>query len=129
MKSPESGVTARVSQLVRIKPGGKIRIFFKYYVEEWNTNGARTYCYFRTGATESTSIPIAELRSFYSPDDYYIFRGGGRGIKYLPHELGYWQTFDEVINVPPNANYFEFGINSYFRTVLYVDDCYIVEVN
>lgn len=129
MKALESGVTARVSQLVRINPGGKIRICFKYYVEEWKTNGARTYCYFRTGAPESTSIPIAELRSFYSSDDYYIIRGGGRGIKYLPHELGCWQTFDEVINVPPNANYFEFGINSYFGTVLYVDDCYVIEVN
>lgn len=129
MKALESGVTARVSQLVRLNPGGKIRISFKYYVEEWKTNGARTYCYFQTGAAESTSIPIAELRSFYSSDDYYILRGGGRGINYLPHALGRWQTFDEVINVPPNANYFEFGINSYFGTVLYVDDCYIVEIN
>lgn len=128
MKALESGVTARVSQLVRISPGSKIRIRFKYYVEEWKTNGARTYCYFRTGAAISTSISMTELRSFYSSDDYYIFRGGGRGIKFLPHILGRWQTFDEVLDVPPNANYFEFGINSYLGTVLYVDDCYVVEI-
>lgn len=129
MKALESGVTARIAQEVCISPGSKIRIQFKYYIAKWKTNGARTYCYFRTSSPGSKDISIAELRAFYTTDDYYIIRGGGKGLKYLPHDIGYWQTFDEVIDVPTNAYYFELGINSYFGTVLYVDDFYVVEIN
>lgn len=128
MKALEKGTTARISQLVKLSPGSKIKIRFNYYVEQWKTNGARTYCYFRTGHQESSSISIAELRSFYSNDEYYVIRGGGLGIKYLPHKLMSWQVFDEVISVPPNATYFEFGINSYYGTVIYVDNCYVIEI-
>lgn len=129
MKALESGVTARISQLVKITPGCKIRIRFNYYVEQWKTNGARTYCYFRTGTAENTSISIGDLRKIYSNDEYYIFRGGGYGKAYLPHTLNTWLVFDETITVPPDANYFEFGINSYFGTIVYVDDCYVINVD
>lgn len=125
----EKGTTARVSQMIKVTPKSKIRIRFHYYVEQWKTNGARTYCYFRTGPQESTNISIEELRSIYSTAEYYIIRGGGLGKTYLPHNLMTWQVFDETISVPPNANYFEFGINSYLGTIVYVDDCYVIEKN
>lgn len=127
MKALEKGVSARIAQLVKITPGCKIRIRFNYYVEQWKTNGARTYCYFRTGPAENTSMSIADLRSIYSNDEYYIFRGGGYGKAYLPHTLDTWLVFDETITVPSNANYFEFGINSYLGTIIYVDNFYVVE--
>ena len=128
MKALEPGVTARIAQLVKITPGCRIRIRFNYYVEQWKTNGARTYCYFRTGAAENTSISISDLREIYTNDEYYIFRGGGYGKAYLPHTLNAWLVFDETIIAPSNANYFEFGVNSYLVTVIYVDNFYVVEV-
>lgn len=128
MKALESGVTARIAQLVKITPGCRIRIRFNYYVEQWKTNGARTYCYFRTGAAENTSISISNLREIYTNDEYYIFRGGGYGKAYLPHTPYTWSVFDETITVPSNANYFEFGINSYLGTIIYVDNFYVVDV-
>lgn len=127
MRATTSGVTARISQLVPVKPRGKIRIRFRYYLQDWKANGARTYCYFQTGVTESTNISISELRSFYTDDEYYIIRGGGYGKKYLPHEMNRWVLFDQTINVPPTAKYFDFGINSYYGTTLYLDNCYIGE--
>ena len=128
MKSVKSGSTARIDQLVPVSPGYKIRIRFKYYVSKWEENGARTYCYFRTRQAESSNIPIAELRNFYSNEEYYIIRGGGYGLKYLPHALHTWLTFDETITVPPTANYFVFGVNSYYETTIYVDDCCVCEL-
>lgn len=128
MESIESGETARIDQVVQVTPGSKIRIRFKYYVKKWQENGSRTYCYFRTSAAESSVIPISELREFYSDDEYYIIRGGGYGLKYLPHTLNKWITFDQTIMVPPTANYFVFGVNSYYETTIYVDDCYVGEV-
>ncbi len=125
MKSLESGSTARVDQLIPVTPGDKIRIRYKYYVEQWKENGARTYCYFRTKSTESSNISISELREFYTDDEYYIIRGGGYGKKYLPHSLNKWLTFDEIITVPPTAKYFVFGVNSYYGTTIYVDDCFV----
>lgn len=127
MKSRESGITARIKQSIPITPGSRIRIRFKYYIEQWKTNGARTYCYFRTGAAQSTNISISELKEFYTDDEYYIFRGGGYGKAYLPHTLNTWLTFDETLTVPPTATHFEFGINSYHGTTIYIDDCYIGE--
>lgn len=128
MKALETGVSARMAQLVQITPGSKIRIHFVYYVEQWKTNGARTYCYFRTKGSESSSISISDLREIYTNDEYYIFRGGGYGKAFLPHELNTWLVFDETITVPQNATYFEFGINSYKGTIIYIDDCYVVEI-
>ena len=127
MKSLKSGSTARVDQCIPVIPGNRIRIRFKYYVEQWKTNGARTYCYFRTEAVESSTISADELKAFYSDNEYCVIRGGGYGIKYLPHSTGIWLTFDETIIVPPTANYFVFGVNSYFGTIIYVDDCYVGE--
>lgn len=128
IKSLEKGSTAIIDQRVPVTPGSRIRIRFKYYVEKWKENGARTYCYFRTNKLESSNIPIAELREFYSNEEYYIFRGGGYGLQYLPHTLNTWLTFDEIITVPPTANYFVFGINSYYETTVYVDDCCVCEL-
>ena len=125
MKSVESGSTARLDQDISVTYGKKIRIKFNYYVENWKTNGARTYCYFRKNVNENSNISANELREFYSSDEYYIIRGGGRGRKYLPSTLNKWQIFDEIIDVPPTANYFEFGINSYYGTTIYVDECYV----
>ncbi len=125
MKSLKTGSSARVDQCIPVIPGDRIRIRFNYFVEQWKTNGARTYCYFRTKAVESSTIPTDELKAFYSDNDYYVIRGGGYGIKYLPHSTGIWQTFDETIVVPPTANYFVFGVNSYYGTTIYIDDCYV----
>lgn len=49
--------------------------------------------------------------------------------EYRGRELNIWQTFDETITVPPTANYFVFGINSYQGTTIYVDDCSVVSVS
>lgn len=126
MSSLETGSTARLDQCVAVTPGTRIRIRFRYRVEQWKSKGARTYCYFRTAAAESYNIPTDELRAFYSNEEYYIIRGGGRGLTYLPHDLDVWQLFDETITVPPTAHYFVFGINSYHGTTLYVDDCQVL---
>lgn len=128
MMSLKSGATARIDQVVKVTPNTKIRIRFKYFVEQWTTNGARTYCYYRTGPTEETTFSLSEMQGLYGDDEYYIIRGGGRGMKYLPHSLNTWLVFDETITVPSNANYFEFGINSYYENTIYVDDCYIGEL-
>ena len=128
MMSQQTGSTARIDQRMAVFPGQKIRIRFHYFVEQWKTNGARTYCYFRTRAAESSNIAADELKSFYGKEAYYIIRGGGYGLAYLPHETAVWQEFDETIEVPPTANYFVFGINSYHGTTLYVDDCSVDDV-
>ena len=129
MESEDSGASARIDQVVPVNQGGEIRIRFRYRVENWKENGARTYCYFRTGPAESTNISISDLRDFYSDEEYYIIRGGGRGIKYLPHSLNTWLVFDETIAVPPSATYFVFGVNSYYETTIYVDECYVGEIS
>lgn len=128
LKSEENGSTATVSQLIAVEPNHKIRIKFHYYVEQWKTNGARTYCYFRTNAAEKYNISIADLRAVYDKNEYYIIRGGGYGLTYLPHNLNQWLLFDEIIEVPKSATYFLFGINSYYGTTIYVDDCYVIDV-
>lgn len=128
MQSQAKGNTARINQLITVYPGQKIRIRFKYYIEQWKSNGARTYCYFRTKQAEKYAMSIEELRSFYDEDTYRILRGGGYGLTYLPHKLNVWLQFDETIEVPPTAYYFEFGVNSYCGTTIYVDDCHITDV-
>jgi hypothetical protein len=74
-------------------------------------------------------MSIEELKYFYDDDTYHILRGGGYGLTYLPHKLNVWLQFDEIIEVPPTAYYFEFGINSYCGTTIYVDDCHITNVD
>lgn len=128
MQSKEKGSTTTIKQSVPVEPGSKIRIRFHYYVEQWKDKGARTYCYFRTRSAEVSTISIEELRSFYDKNTYYIIRGGGYGLMYLPHDLNVWQVFDETIEVPPTATYFVFGVNSYYGTTIYVDDCSVAKI-
>ncbi|MBR1800278.1 MAG: hypothetical protein IJ767_02100 [Bacteroidaceae bacterium] len=128
MKSETSGKTARLAQLIPIPNCKRIHIRFHYYVEQWKSKGARTYCYFRTEAAEKYNISADELQTFYGKDTYYVIRGGGKGLTYLPHSLNVWQTFDETIDVPPAAKYFFFGVNSYYGTTIYVDDCWVIDV-
>ena len=128
MQSNEKGETARLEQKIMVIPHEMLKIRFRYYIEKWKSKGARTYCYFRTDAAEKYNISADELESFYGKDTYYIIRGGGYGLTYFPHELNVWQTFDEIIEVPPTANYFVFGINSYYGTTIYVDDCWVIDV-
>ena len=128
MQSREAGATARIDQRIGVVPSHKIRIRFHYYVEQWKSKGARMYCYFRTASAEQYNIPVDELKAFYDTNTYYIIRGGGYGLSYFPHELNCWQTFDETIEVPATANYFVFGINSYYGTAIYIDDCCIYDV-
>lgn len=128
MQSLEKGSTATIDQNIEITSGHKIRILFHYYIEQWKDKGARTYCYFRTRAAEVSNISADVLKDFYDKNTYLIIRGGGYGLSYLPHELNKWQTFDETIEVPPTANYFVFGINSYYGTTIYVDDCQVIDI-
>ena len=128
MEARESESTAKVKQKVKVTPGQKIRIRFRYRFAKWKANGARTYCYFKTDATEDSDIPADVLRDFYGKDGYYIIRGGGYGKTYLSHDLDIWQTFDETILIPPTTEYFVFEVNSNYGTTLYVDDCWVMDV-
>lgn len=128
MQAQEKGKSAIIDQRISVYPGQKIRIRFHYFVEQWKSKGARTYCYFRTDAAEKYNISADELQSFYGKDIYYVIRGGGKGLSYFPHDVGIWQIFDETIEVPPTAYYFVFGVNSYYGTTIYVDDCWVIDV-
>lgn len=128
MQSKEKGLTEYIEQRIPVTPGQKIRIRFSFYVEQWKTGGARTFCYFRTDAAEKYNISADELQAFYGKEQYYIIRGGGYGKTYFPHDLNVWQTFDETVEVPPTAHYFVFGVRSYFGTTIYVDDCWVTDV-
>ena len=128
MESEESGKTARLEQRIEVIPGQYINIRFCYGMTKWKSKGARTYCYFRTYAAEKYNLSAEELRSFYGDEKYHIIRGGGYGLTYLPHELNKWLLFNETIEVPPTAHYFVFGINSYYGTTMYVDNCSIKDV-
>ena len=128
MQSQKTSSTARIDQRIAVSPGHKIRIRFSYYVGQWKSKGARTYCYFRTEAAEKYNISADELKTFYGNEQYYIIRGGGYGKTYFSHDLNVWQTFDETVEVPPTAHYFIFGINSYNGTTIYIDDCWVTDI-
>ena len=128
MQSLEKGSTARIDQVVPVTPNRKIRIRFHYAITQWKDKGARTFCYFRTRSAESSTISAEALNYFYDTYTLRIIRGGGYGLTYFPHELNKWLTFDETIEVPPSANYFAFGINSYYGTTIYVADCWVTNV-
>lgn len=128
MQSLEKGKTARLEQKIQVTPNRKIRIRFHYAITQWKDKGARTFCYFRTRSAESSTISAEALNYFYDTYTLRIIRGGGYGLTYFPHELNKWLTFDETIEVPPSANYFAFGINSYYGTTIYVDDCWVTNV-
>lgn len=129
MQSLEKGSTAKIDQVVPVTPNKKIRIRFHYAITQWKDKGARTYCYFRTRAAESSTISTEALTYFYDTNTYRIIRGGGYGLTYFAHELNRWLTFDETILVPPEGNYFVFGINSYYGTTIYVDDCWVTSID
>ena len=129
MQSLKKVSTARIDQVIPVTPNKKIRIRFHYIITQWKDKGARTYCYFRTRSAESSTISSDALKNFYDTNTLRIIRGGGYGLTYLPHELNKWLTFDEMIEVPPEANYFAFGINSYYETTMYVDDCWVTNVS
>ena len=129
MYSLKKGSTATINQCISVESCSKIKIRFHYYVEQWKAKGARTYCYFRTREAEVSNIPIDELKAFYDNKTYNVIRGGGYGLTFFPHDLNVWQVFDETIEVPPTANFFVFGINSYYGTTIYIDDCWVIDVS
>jgi len=129
LQSSQTGTTANIRQVINTGPSCRIRIRFKYMFSEYKSNGARTYCYLRTGPAESTTISSADMKAFFSTNEYYILRGGGYGQKYLPHTpIGEWLTFDETITLMPTSNYFVFRINSYYGTTMYVDSCSVTRI-
>lgn len=128
MSSMQKGKTATIDQGIQVTPNHQIRIYFHYYVERWQEKGARMYCYFRTGSAKNTALSASELKKLYDTKTFYIIRGGGYGLSYFPHEEGKWLIFDETITVPSDANYFTFGVNSYYGTTIYIDDCYVVDI-
>jgi len=125
--SPKTGITAFISQQINVSPGHRIRIFFRYAIDYVSGNGARTYCYFCEG--RNNKISNNKLSSFYDPMTLSIIRGGGYGLPKLPSETKEWQTFDYIIQVPAIANNFIFEIRSYAGTTLYVDDCYVIDLD
>lgn len=129
LQSLEKGVTARIEQKISVNPGCKIRIIFHYYISQWQSKGARTYCYLRTASAEKYNISADDLKSFYGEKLFKVIRGGGYNLTYFPSNMNVWQIFDETIEVPPTATYFVFGINSYYGTTINVDDCYVMSNN
>ena len=125
--SPRTGVTAFISQQINVTPGHRIRIFFRYAIDYESGTGARTYCYFCEGP--SNKISNSKLSSYYDPMTLSIIRGGGYGLIKLPSETKEWQTFDYIIQVPAIADNFIFEIRSYAGTTLYVDDCYVIDID
>ncbi|MBR6538896.1 MAG: hypothetical protein IKT76_03445, partial [Bacteroides sp.] len=125
--SPRTGITAFISQQINVTPGHRIRIFFRYAIDYASGTGARTYCYFCEG--RSNKISYSKLSSFYDPMTLSIIRGGGYGLSKLPSETKEWQTFDHIIQVPAIADNFIFEKRSYAGTTLYVDDCYVIDID
>ena len=128
MSSPQAGITASISQKVKVSAGHHLRIRFHYYIEETCTGTKpRMYCYFREGGTDN--IPNDMLASFYDEATWGIIRGGGYGLSHFPLEYGEWNLFDYIIQVPAIANYFIFEIHTYAGTTMYVDDCWVVDMD
>lgn len=128
MSSPKPGITASISQKVVVSPGHTIRIRFHYYIEESCTGTKpRMYCYFREGGSDN--IPNDVLSTFYDDATWGIIRGGGYGLSSFPLEYGEWQLFDYTIQVPAIAHSFVFEIHSYAGTTMYVDDCWVVDLD
>lgn len=125
--SPSKGKSAIMKQRVAVTPGHRLRISHHYYIEKGKINGARMYCYFRTTLTKN--ISNAELTNLYDPKTLQIIRGGGYGLSYFPLITGKWNVFDYTITVPPTANYFVFEIHSYYETIIYIDDCFVIDLD
>ena len=128
MLSPAKGITAALSQKVKVTSGHLLRLRFHYYIEpECTGTKPRMYCYFREGGTNN--IPNDVLASFYDDATWGVIRGGGYGLSSFPLEYGEWQLFDYTIEVPAIADYFVFEIHSYAGTKIYVDDCWVVDID
>lgn len=127
LHSPQTGITAFISQKVKINPGHRIRLYFSYLLEGYSGTPPRMYCYIRENGTHNIANNI--LREFYDDATLCVIRGGGYGQKSFPVCKGEWQVFDYTIQMPAIAEYFVFEIHSYAGTVLYIDDCYVVDVD
>lgn len=127
LSSPKSGITSSVSQRISVSSGHHIRIYFHYYVKDCSGKEPRMYCYFRESASKNISNDI--LSTFYDSNTLMIIRGGGYGEPYFPLKFGEWKLFDYVIQVPAIANYFVFEVHSYAATTMYIDDCYVVDLD
>lgn len=127
LSSPQSGVTAFISQKVEVPPGHRIRIVFHYRMDYIEGTGARMYCYFRENGTSNIANDI--LYTFYDEATLDIIRGGGYDIDEFSDTKGEWRKFDYTIQVPAIAHYFVFEIHAYVGTNLYVDDCYVIDVD
>lgn len=127
LRSPASGITAFISQKVEVSPGHRIRIFHRYFIAEEVGNGAKMHCYFLVNS--STNVSNDKLVNFYDSKTLDIIRGGGYGLAKFPLEVGKWQTFDYTIKVPAIAHYFIFEIHSYASTTIYIDDCYVMDLD
>lgn len=128
MSSLRVGLTASISQKIRVMAGRNLRIRFHYYIEEPCTGTKpRMYCYFRDGNLQNISNEV--LSTFYDEATWGIIRGGGYGLSYFPLEYNDWKLFDYVIQVPTIADYFVFEIHTYAGTIMYVDDCWVVDLD
>lgn len=128
MSSLRVGLTASISQKIRVMAGHNLRIRFHYYIEEPCTGTKpRMYCYFRDGNLQNISNEV--LSTFYDEATWGIIRGGGYGLSYFPLEYNDWKLFDYVIQVPTIADYFVFEIHTYAGTIMYVDDCWVVDLD
>lgn len=125
--SPDTGITAFISQPIYITSGHRLRIAFHYRMDYQSGTGARMYCYFREGG--SSNIPNDVLCTFYDDATLDIIRGGGYGINKFDDTNGKWQFFDYTIQAPAIANRFVFEIHSYAGTTFYVDDCYVIDLD
>lgn len=121
------GITAFIKQTVDVVPTHRIRIFFRYRMEQTSGNGAKMHCYLKK--SRSKNIPNDILSTYYDDATWQIIRGGGEGISRFSDTEGEWKTFDYVITVPAIAHCFVFEIHSYAGSVFYVDDCYVVDLD
>lgn len=127
LHSYKSGITAFISQKINVNSGHRIRIRFHFFLEEYSGTAPRMYCYFRESGFKNISNAV--LMGMYDEKTLDIIRGGGYGLKNFPVCEGEWQLFDYTIQVPAIAHYFVFEIHSYFGAILYIDDCYVVDVD
>ncbi len=127
LSSYQKGITSFISQKVDIKSRHRLRLFFRYRMDYTEGTGARMYCYFRENGSDNISNDV--LRTYYDDATYYIIRGGGYGLTKFPDTADEWKTFDYTITAPAIANYLVFEIRSYAGSTLYVDDCYVVDLD
>ena len=127
MSSPQTGITASVSQKIKVLSGHNLRIRFHYYIEKTCTGTKpRMHCYFSEEGAGTISDDV--LSTFFDEGTWGIIRGGGYGLSYFPLNYGEWELFDYTIQVPAIADYFVFEIHSYAGTTMYVDDCWVVDI-